>query len=169
MLSRLSVKPGRYNVRAAATLDDRSGTVFADADVPNASKDTLSVSGLVMNVTPPALTAQARLLANDLPLVPSATRDFRPGMKATAFVRVTEGGSSALSPVRVVSTIRNEMNGVEFERTTTLAPSSFGARRSTDYRLELPVDSLTPGSHLLTLELSVGQNVVTRDARLTIK
>ena len=170
MLSRLAVKPGRrYNVRVAAALGDRTGMVFTDVEVPNFAKDQLSVSGLVMSVAPPAVTAQPRLLSGVLSFTPSTTRDFRPGMTATAFLRVTQGGSKPPAAVNVAATIRNETNGVDFERRATIDNSSFGAARSADYRLELPIATLTPGPHLLTIEIVLDKSVVTRDARFTIR
>ncbi len=169
ILSRLPVVPGRrYNVRAAAALGDRTGAVFTDVEVPNFAKDPLSVSGLVVSVAPPAVTAQARLLSGVLPLLPSTLRDFRPGMTATAFLRVTQGGSNPPAAVRVAATIRDAENGVDFARTTTLDPAAFGAARSADYRLKLPIATLTSGQHLLTIEISLGKSRVTRDARFTI-
>jgi hypothetical protein len=169
MLSRLPVKPGRYNVRAAATMDGRSGTVFTDVEVANFAKEPLSASGLVMSIAPPALTAQAALLSDVLPVLPSTMRDFRPGTTASAFLRLTQGGSSPPTAVRIAATIRNETNGVDVERTTTVDASSFDARRSADYLLKLPLDTLARGPHLLTIEMSLGKTVVTRDARFTIQ
>jgi VWFA-related protein len=169
MVSRLPVKPGRYNVRVAAVLGDRAGSVFTDVEVPNFVKDPLSVSGLVVSVSPPAVTAQARLLSDLLPLVPSTTRDFGPGMTATAFVRVTQGGSNPPAAVRVATTIRDARDHADLERTAILEASAFHGSRSTDYRLELPIAALTPGPHLLTIELSLGKSIVRRDARFTVE
>jgi VWFA-related protein len=169
MISRLPIKPGRYNVRAAATLGGRSGTVFTDVEVGDAAKDPLYVSGLVMNVAPPAVTAQARLLSDLLPLLPSTARDLRPGMTATAFLRVTQGGSKPTAAVRLAATIRNETNEIDFQRATTIDASAFDATRSADYRLELPIATLAPGPHVLMIEISSDKSVVRRDARFTIK
>jgi VWFA-related protein len=169
MISRLPIKPGRYNVRAAATLGDRSGTVFTDVEVADAAKDPLYVSGLVMNVAPPAVTAQARLLSDLLPLLPSTMRDFHPGMTATAFLRVTQGGSKPATAVRLAATIRNETNEIDFERTTTVGALAFDAARSADYRLELPIATLAPGPHVLMIEISSDKSIVRRDARFTIR
>jgi hypothetical protein len=123
----------------------------------------------MISITPPAVTPQTRLRSDVLPLVPSTMRDFGPGMRATAFLRVTQGGSNPLAAVRVAATIRDETNGVDFERTTTLGAEAFGTARSADYRLELPIATLTPGPHLLTIEMSVGKPAVTRDGRFTIR
>lgn len=169
MLSRLPVKPGRYNVRAAATLDDRSGTVFADVDVANAAQSPLSASGLMLSVAPQALTAQPRLFSDVLPFLPSALREFDPGTTATAFVRVAQGGSQPPGTVRVAAAIRDDADRVDFERAATLDASVFGAHRSADYRLELPIATLARGPHLLTVEMSRGTAVLTRNTRFTIR
>ena len=51
VLSRLSMKPGRYEIRAA--LEDasrlRTGSVYTYVDVPDFAKDPLSLSGLVVD------------------------------------------------------------------------------------------------------------------------
>jgi hypothetical protein len=170
LLSRLAVRPGRrYNVRVAAALGDRTGTVFTDVEVADFARDPLSVSGLVMSVAPPAVTSQARLFSDMLPVVPSTIRDFPRGTTAVAFLRVTQGGSKPPAAVNVAATIRDEKNGVVFERTTMLDAAAFRAERSADYRLELPIATLTPGAHLLAVEVSLSKTVVTRDARFTIK
>jgi hypothetical protein len=69
----------------------------------------------------------------------------------------------------VAATIRDEKNVVDFERIATVDGASFGATRSADFRLELPIAALLPGTHLLAIEFSLGKSVVTRDARLTIR
>jgi VWFA-related protein len=172
LVSRLEVKPGhRYNVRAAAELNDRTGTVFTDVDVANFAKDPFSVSSFMLSVTPSIVKTQAPLLADLLPLLPSATRDFRRDMTVTAFLRVTQGGSNAPQPVGVLSRIRNEHNSTDFESTETLGASSFSGSgtRSADYRLQLPIATLTAGPHLLTIELSLGKSVLTRESRFNIE
>ena len=150
-------------------MGDRAGVVFTDVDVPNFVHDRLAVSGLALGVAPLAVTTQTRLFSDVLPLLPSTIRDFRAGMTATAFLRITQGGSNPPAAVRVVSTIRNENSGVDFDRASTIEPDSFGAARSADYRLELPIARLAPGQHLLAIEVSLGRSVVTRNARFTIR
>ena len=41
-MSRLTVRPGRYNVRVAARIGDRFGNVFTDIDVPRFDRDSRS-------------------------------------------------------------------------------------------------------------------------------
>jgi hypothetical protein len=90
-------------------------------------------------------------------------------MTATAFLRVTQAGSKPAAAVRLAATIRNETNEIDFQRTTTVDASAFDATRSADYRLEVPIATLAPGQHVLTIEISSDKSVVRRDARFTIK
>jgi VWFA-related protein len=170
MVSRLVVKQGRrYNVRAAAELDNRTGVVFKDVNVSNFAKEPFSVSGFMLSVAPPIVKTQAPLFADLLPLLPSATRDFQRDMTVVAFLRVMQGGSDAPKAVGVIARIRNEQNGIDFERAETLGSSSFTDTRFADYRLQLPIAALTAGPHLLTVELSLGKSVLTREARFNIE
>jgi hypothetical protein len=59
LFSLLTLTPGRYQLRIAArsaTLG-RTGSVYADLDVPDFSKAPLSLSGVALDVTPPVLSA----------------------------------------------------------------------------------------------------------------
>jgi hypothetical protein len=59
-----------------------------------------------------AIAAGAVLLSAQTPPVPQST--FR--VTVTAFLRVTQGGSTPPAPVGVAATIRNEKNDIDFAR-----------------------------------------------------
>ncbi len=63
VLSRLPLKPGRYEIRVGVEAGDgRTGSVYTYADVPDFRKNGLSLSGLVLNVTPSASRGAGRRL-----------------------------------------------------------------------------------------------------------
>jgi hypothetical protein len=66
--------------------------------------------------------------------------------------------------VRIV----DEQDRLAFERTTTFDAPAFAGREA-DYRLALPLDQLTEGQHLLTIEAAVGQSSERRDVRFTVR
>ena len=77
VLPRLQVPPGRYEVRLGArTADARSGSVYTFVDVPEFTREALSMSGLVLAVTPSVGAAPAGAYADLLPIVPTARRDL---------------------------------------------------------------------------------------------
>ena len=53
--------------------------------------------------------------------------------------------------------------------TTPLGAQSFGALRSADYRLAVPVDRLGPGYYLLTVSISAASGAVERSLSFQIQ
>jgi hypothetical protein len=41
--------------------------------------------------------------------------------------------------------------------------------RAAEFRLDLPIATLTPGPHLLTIQVSLGKSSITRGARFTVR
>jgi len=77
LLSRLTLKPGRYELRLAvdASVNQR-GSVYTFVDVPDFSEQPLSLSGIVLGATPGPLSAPKDAFAGLLPIVPTARRTF---------------------------------------------------------------------------------------------
>ena len=59
LLSHLPLPPGRYMIRLAAKSEGKSGSVFVDADVPNFSKASLTMPGLLVQRSPAVRVADA--------------------------------------------------------------------------------------------------------------
>jgi VWFA-related protein len=170
VLSRLSLKPGRYEVRAAVDAgSNQRGSVFAFADVPDFARDSLSMSGLVLAVTPPMLVSSSRAFADLLPLVPTAKRAFARSDRVTAFVRVNESAGRAAQPVTIMLTVKDANDRAVVTATTSLAAEAFVESRGADYRFELPLDRLIAGEHLLTIEAARGSQTVRRAARFSVQ
>lgn len=169
--AQLRLKPGRYQLRVAAhsSLLDKSGSVFYDLDVPDFSRAALSMSGVVLAVTPTPLSIPKDRLASFVPVTPTAERLFGRGDQALAFLRIYQGGRAPLAGVHVAVRIVDGSDAVVFETTETWAPERFAAGRSADYRLNLPVEAFEPGPHLLTLEASLGKTRVSRAVRFSMR
>ena len=167
---RLNLEPGRYEIRAAVTsaATDRTGSVYTSLTVPNFARDRLSLSGLVLE-----RSAGGAALPDDLvdvvPVRPTVERAFSSGERAVAALRVYQGGSRRLEPVRVEARIVDEDDGTVFTEDVTIEVAMFDARRQADYRIELPLDQLAPGEHLLTFEARTGAASVRRDMRFTVR
>jgi hypothetical protein len=156
-------------VRVAAE-DDRlhlSGSVYTYVEVPDFSKALLSLSGIVLGT---ADAPEARPYGDLLPIVPSARREFSTGDRVTAFMRVYQGGSGHLEPVTVTMRIVDARTQTMAETRTTLFDEAAATGRSADYRVELPLDSLTAGPFLLTIEAATrGKLTVKRDVRFAMR
>jgi VWFA-related protein len=171
-LSRMDLAPGRYQLRIAAhsTASDATGSVFADVEIPDFVRAPLALSGVLLSLEPPIASSPRDALATLAPVVPTAERAFASRERATAFLRVYQGGSAALAPVRVTVRIVNDHDVPIVNRVETLGLDRFdAAARAADYRCELPLLSLGPGPYLLTIEASVGGTASRRDVRFEVR
>jgi len=171
LLSRLDLKPGRYELRLAAqsALKHKTGSVFYDIDVPDFSKGSLMLSGLVMSVVPGVAVAPREKLAPLLPVVPTSQREFGTEDEVSAFVRVYQPGRKPLSPVEMSVTLLDAAGAKVIDRRETLAPDRFAADRTAGYSIALPIASLSRGPHLLTVEASQGKASARRQVRFSVR
>jgi VWFA-related protein len=170
ILPRLPVSPGRYEVRLAVrTADARTGSVYAFVDVPDFTRAPLSLSGLVVAANPSGSAAPSDAYADLLPLVPTARRVFRSTDRVTVFARGYQGGRQALIPATATARIVDAANREVLSNDTPIGAQSFGALRSADYRLAVPVDRLGPGYYLLTVSISADSGAVQRSLSFQIQ
>jgi VWFA-related protein len=171
VLSRLDVPPGHYQVRIGAdsSLRAKNGSVYCDIDVPDFAKEPVSMSGVAISAAPAPVSAPADRFSSLLPAVPTTQREFGSDQAVSAFVRLYQGGSAQAGPLVVAATIVDSRGGVVFERSETIGAARFGADRAAEYRLDLPIERLQPGLHLLTIETSLGQKRVRREVRFAVR
>ena len=163
--SRLTVRPGRYEIRVGAEVSGSAGGVFTPVEVPDFSKAPLSVSGLVLGLR---RSVQDDGLAGLLPIVPTAAREFTASAPVTAFLRVYQGGRSAPVPVEIrLRTVDTSMRTVG-EESTHLEPARFQSGRSADCEFELPLSRLAEGEYLLTVEASAAKSSARREVRFRV-
>ena len=169
VLTPLPMKPGRYSVRFSAHSVglNRSGSVYTDVIIPDFAKDKLSLSGVVVTADPPLAAAPPDAFAAIIPVVPTTRREFERGDRATAFVRIYQGGRQPAADVDVTVRLMDATGAEVVSRTDAVAPARFVARRSADYTYELPLATLTPGAYLLTIESRLGSITVRRDVRFS--
>jgi VWFA-related protein len=171
VLSRLDLKPGHYMLRFAAhnSTSGKSGSVYHDIEIPEFSKEPVSLSGVLVSVSPSLTAVPKDFLADLVPVSPTTQRVFyRDVHKPTAFVRVYEP-SKASGGVRLASTIVNDRDVRVFQRVDPIELSVLGKTRFADYQLSIPVSTLPPGSYLLTLEASDGSHSAKRQVRFEIR
>jgi hypothetical protein len=167
--TRIDLKPGRYELRVAADsrTQSKSGSVYYSLDVPDFWKLPLSLSGIVVNVTPPVQGAQSAEVAAILPFSPTTQRELGAGHAASAFVRVYQGGSKRLAGVTVRMRILNEVDAEVAGATEHLGADRFGTTRTADYRFDLPAH-LPPGDYVAIVEATApGVPPVSRSVRFS--
>lgn len=166
LYSRLTLGPGRYEVRVAAEVPGSAGGVFTEVEIPDYAKSPLSVSGLVFGGP---RRGASDVLADMVPVLPTAVRVLSPASPVTAFLRVYQGGKDAPRSVEVRARIADAANRRVYEKTSELTAAQFRTDRAADYRLELPLTRLDSGEYLLTID-SMGANVTVRsDVRFTVR
>ena len=170
VLSRLALAPGRYELRIGVQPGDGlPGRVYASLEVPDFAGERISLSGLVLardDAPPPAgLPAgapdYARELANLLPVVPTAAREFSRSDRVTAFVRVYQGGGPR--PASVSARIVNDHDEIVLDETTAMDAERFDPQRAAQHRVALPLARCLRRC-VLTIEAALGKDHARRDA-----
>jgi hypothetical protein len=138
-------------------------------DVPDFSKESVSLSGIVVSTDNGLAIDGAERLKTLLPVTPTTARTFDRGEPATAFLRAYEGGGGAIRPVAVRTRIVNDHDQAVMDRSETFGPNRFDRTRSAGIFVRLPTGDLTPGPYLLTLEASAGKTEVRRELRFVVK
>jgi hypothetical protein len=172
ILSRLDLKPGRYNLRFATERrsDGKTGSVYTDIVVPDFGKVPLSMSGVAIEAVPGPVPGAKEVVAPILPVLPTTRREFADTDRVAAFVRIYQGGKKEPSAATLALKVIDSRDSVTFERVDSLNASRFAQSRAADYRFELPMDRIPPGSYVLTLEASLGVGpAVRRDVRFNVR
>ena len=152
LYQRLTLQPGRYSIRLNATSSaiDRSGSVYADIEVPDFTRPALSASAIILG-TKPAESDRKNVLAAVVPIVPTSARDFAANDAPLAFVRLFQGGEAAIGPVTVKTQILDASDVKVFEGSETIAAETFDASRSAPFEVTLPIAPLAHGPYLLSI------------------
>lgn len=168
LLTRFSLPPGRYQLRVAAEnarLNVR-GSVFADVDVPNFSREVVTLSPLVLSMSPGPQAAPQDAFAADLPTVPTSHRAFIGSDVVSILARTHQGGNTPLVAVALDATIVDARGATVFTQSDRKTPSA-GVTRSVDWVFEVPIAKLTTGDFLLTVTAHVGPQTSMRTLRFS--
>ena len=171
-LSHIDLKPGRYQLRLGAYRDTlkKRGSVYGDVVVPDFSKEKISLSGVVLTVTPPLAAAGQDTLKTLLPVVPTSERTFVRNSTVDVFLRAYQGGKGKLAPLAVVIRIVDGTDQIIVDSSQTLAVDKINAStRAGDIKFALPVRQLPVGSYDLWIEATAGSASARRDVRFIVK
>jgi VWFA-related protein len=171
VLSRVDLKPGRYELRLSAhsTAFDKRGSVYVDVEVPDFAKAPVSLSGVALNAMPGVPFGPSDPVKGLIPVTPTSERTFSRIDRVSAFLRVYQGGNARLEPVTITTRIVDTRDTSKFERTETLGADRFATRRAADVPFALPLAQLVPGEYLLTFEATLGKITSRREVRFTVR
>jgi VWFA-related protein len=166
----LNLKPGRYEIRLALQTGDGgpAGSVYTSVTVPNFAREPLALSGIFVERSSNG-AAIPEELASALPVRPTAARTFSPTDKVTIAARVHQRRARTALPVHVAIRIVDQTDRVEVTSDSVLDAASFGKGRESDVRFALPLEQLSLGEHLLTIDAAAGDRVERRTLRFTVR
>jgi VWFA-related protein len=170
-LSRLNLAPGRYELRVSVSsaLQKLSGSVYVDVDVPDFQSAPLSISGAVLGAAPAVPVAPRGLFASLIPVVPTVRRVFSNADEVSGVVTIHQGAGRALLPAACTVRVIDGNGKVVSESPETFSVEDFGASRSVSHEFDVPIDQLTIGSYLLSIEVAAAKATARRDVRFEIR
>lgn len=166
LLSRIDLPPARYQIRVGAheSVGGAIGTVPYDLEVPDYSKDSFALSGVVLTSSRAnefATPVPDKGLADVFPSPPTATRAFTRDEAVAYFVELYDSSSQAAHSVDFLTTVRSAADG----RTAFTTRDNREMKAETSekrpihgFEAEFQLNDLTPGMYVLRLEATSTAN-----------
>jgi VWFA-related protein len=154
-LSRLTLRPGAYQLRVATGAGAKLGSVWLDLEVPDFSNGDLTMSGVLVSSAAAFTTPTYRpdpLLANALPGPPTTTRRFAAGDTVAVYCEIYDNARSG--PQNVEATIAVDANGGRRVLSHTEVHGAEEAAKSRGmvrFRASLTVPAAAPGEYVLSI------------------
>jgi hypothetical protein len=155
VLRRLTLPPGRYQIRVAAKESNGGavGTVTQSLDVPDFSKSPLLLSGIVITSHSAIRTPTANpdsQLKDVLPGAPAATREFPRGDTLAIFAEVYDNVPAPSHRVSIASSVFADDGREMFAATDERSSDELqGKKGGYGYTRELQLADLPPGRYVL--------------------
>jgi hypothetical protein len=154
-LSRLTLKPGRYQFRVAGVAGARRGSVYLDLEVPDFSDGDLTMSGVLLSSAaafdPPTYKPDP-LLADTLPGPPTTSRTFASGDTVGVFCEICDNGRNRSAPVEITFTVDAADGRRLFARSETRQAGEAAATRGVlKFRTGFTVPSVPGGDYLVVI------------------
>jgi VWFA-related protein len=160
VVSKIDLKPGRYQIRIGA-MDNataRVGVVHYDLEVPDFSSLPLSMSGLILTssgagMVPTAGGSAVADLQKVLPGPPTLSREFQPGEELALFAEVYDNQTQAPHAVDIVTTVRADEGREVFRREDQRESSELkGGVAGYPCSIRIPLKDAAPGLYVLKVE-----------------
>jgi VWFA-related protein len=158
VLQRLSLPPGRYQIRVGALEENGGavGTVTYDLTVPDFHKSPFEMSGVVLTARSAGFTPNLQPdaeLQNALPTPPTAIREFGIGDTLSAYAEVYSGRGGQPHKVDISATVKVEGGRTVFAHSEERGSEELqGDRGGFGYRVDIPLRDIDPGLYVLTIE-----------------
>ena len=168
LIARLELNPGRYHLRAAGAdaTGDLLGSVVHDIDVPDFSKEPLTMSGLAIGSeaeskgTVRGFTDEWRRL---LRVAPTWRRTFPPSDALLVAAEIYDNENKAAHGLGFVVSVRDSNGNVVHRQTQDVAREPSRDKTATFARTwRIPLARLEPGEYVLSVE---AQNPAKANAR----
>jgi hypothetical protein len=159
--SRLTVTPERYELWLTARdpRTNRVGGVFYNIEVPDFAARAVAISGIVLGREPTERQPLPANLGGLVPIVPTVTRTFGQGEPIVAYFQIYQGRETPLAPVTMTVKVVDERGAPALDLTATLGVDRFVSNRTAEYRFKLPLDRLSSGRYLLSIEARVADRI----------
>ena len=158
ILDQIDLPPGRYQLRVAVREGNtkRAGSVVYDLDVPDFSKEKLSISGLALTSASSGLTPTARPkdpLAKMLPGPMTTYRDFVVGDEVALFAEVYDNSGKQPHKVDVEASLRSEGGRAVFQTREERDSSELaGGPGGYGFSARVPLKDVPPGLYVLRVQ-----------------
>ena len=171
VLSRLDLRPGRYQLRIAANVGSlsTSGSLYYDVDVPDPRSTPFTLSGIVLSTPSAPIAAPADAFKGLLPVVPTSVREFSKSDRASAFVRVYRNDRAQEASAELRVHLLDDTGAALMDRKLSIAPAAVAKDGTADVSIDLPLSQLREGSYLLTIETTAAASPVRRAIRFEIR
>ncbi len=178
VLSRLSLAPGRYQLRvgARAVASGAIGSVFYDLEVPDFSKEPFSMSGLVVSSNFAVMTPTARAdeqLKDVLKTPPTAARAFSTADTLWVFTEVYDNQVSTPHQVDIRTTLRANDGRIVFKTEEQRSSDELQGSRGGGYGYlaQIPLADVAGDQYVLRVEAQSrlsGSKPVVREALVRV-
>jgi hypothetical protein len=158
VISAMDLPPGRYQLRVAARESNtrRAGSILYDVEVPDYSKQPLSMSSIALTSMSSGVAPTARPkdpLAKLLPAPLTTYRDFSQADEIAVFTEVYELAGGPAHKVEINLTMKSEGGQTAFQTrderdSSELAGSSGGY----GFSARIPLKDIAPGLYVLRVE-----------------
>jgi VWFA-related protein len=171
VLSRLDLRPGRYQLRIGANVGSLSttGSLYYDVDVPDPRNTPFMLSGVVLTTSSGPVVAPLDAFKGLIPVVPTSLREFSRSERAAAFVRVYRSDRARDAAAELRVRLLDDTGTALLDRTESIAAAAFTKDRTADVSIDLPLSRLRAGEYLLTIEAGAAASPIRRAIRFEVR
>jgi VWFA-related protein len=158
IISSLDVPPGRYQFRIAAREANtrRAGSVLVDLEIPDFSKETLSMSSIALTSAASGVAPTARPkdpLAKILPGPLTTYRDFGQADELALFTEIYEAVATPTHKVEIALTMKAEGGQTVFQSREQRDSSELGGNSGGyGFAARIPLRDIAPGLYVVRVE-----------------